>query len=151
MSYVDKNLGKDETVIKRANRNGLFLLGVWIKGILLFWLLFIPTVKAIIKTVGFFNFDLAITNKRIVGKAGILNTQTLDAPLNKIQNVGDEQTFWGKIFNYTTITVTTAAGGYCFEGIKANINFKNAVMMQIEEYESERIKQQAAEMAKAIK
>lgn len=151
MSYVDKNLGKNEVVIKKAKKNGLYLLGAWIKGILLCWLLFIPTVKAIIRTIQYFNCELAVTNKRIVGKVGVFNTKTLDSPLNKIQNVGNKQTFLGKIFNYTTVVVTTAACDYYFEGVKANINFKNTIMQQIDTYEEERIKQQATEMAKAIK
>lgn len=151
MSYVDKNLGKNEVVIKKAKKNGLYLLGAWIKGILLCWLLFIPTVKAIIRTIQYFNCELAVTNKRIVGKVGVFNTKTLDSPLNKIQNVATNQTFLDKIFNCTDILITTAACDYCFSGIKANINFKNTIMQQIDTYEEERIKQQATEMAKAIK
>ena len=101
--YVENNLGKNETIIKKADLNGLFLLSKWIGGILFFWLLLIPTIKALVATVRFKNIELAITNKRLIGKVGVANTQALDAPLNKIQNVSVSQGFWGKIFNYGTV------------------------------------------------
>lgn len=150
MAYVENNLTKNEVIVKKADRNGLFLLGVWIKGILFCWLLLIPLIKAIIKTVQFNNVELAITNKRIVGKTGVVNTDALDAPLNKIQNVSVNQTFGGKIFNYATIQINTAAGVYKFGAIKNGNQFKGMIMGQIEQYEEDRIKQQAAEMASAM-
>ncbi len=150
MSYVEKNLGANEELVKSADKNGLFLIVVWIKGILFFWLLLIPLIKAIVTTIKFSKIELAITNKRVIGKVGVLNTSSLDSPLNKIQNVSEKQKFWGKIFNYSTIVVTTAAGSYTYDCIKNGVQFKNAVMAQIEQYEEDRIKQQAAEMASAM-
>ncbi len=150
MAYVEKNLGKNEAVVKMADKNALFLVGTWIKGILLFWLLLIPLIKAIIATIKFLNVELAITNKRVVGKIGVLNTQALDAPLNKIQNVGEKQPFFGKIFNFSTITINTAAGEYVFNGIKSGAQFKGMIMAQIDQYEEDRVKQQANEMASAM-
>ena len=94
--YVEKNLGKNETIVKKADRNGLFLVATWIKGILLCWLLLIPKVKAIIATVRFKNVELAVTTKRIIGKIGVASTQALDAPLNKVQNVAVAQPFFGR-------------------------------------------------------
>lgn len=145
--YVENNLGKNETIVQKAKLNGLFLLGAWIKGILFFWLLFIPLIKAIAVTIRFNNIEFGITNKRIVGKTGVLNTSSLDAPLNKIQNVSSNQPFLGKIFNYGTVTVNTAAGIYKFEAIKNPDQFKNAIMAQIDQYEEDRVKQQAEEVA----
>ena len=148
--YVEGNLGKNEALVKKAELNTLFLLGAWLKGILFFWIFFIPTIKAIIATVKFCHIELAITNKRVVGKVGVLNTAALDAPLNKIQNVAVQQPFFGKIFNYATIKIDTAAGKYSFEAIKNADSFKNMVLAQIDQYEEDRIKQQAAEMANAM-
>lgn len=150
MSYVEKNLGKNEQIVKVADKNGLFLIGVWLKGILFCWLLLIPLIKAIVATVRFAKVELAITNKRIIGKVGVLNTNSLDSPLNKIQNVSENQTFGGKIFNYSTIVITTAAGSYKYDCIKKGAEFKNAIMAQIDQYEEDRIKQQASEMAAAM-
>ncbi len=150
MGYVENNLGKNETIVKKADRNPLALVGVWIVGILFCWLLLIPLIKAIIATVKFNACELALTNKRIVGKIGVLHTQALDAPLNKIQNVGVTQKLMGKIFNYSLVEIDTAAGKYMFDFIKNADAFKGMVMAQIDQYEEDRMKQQAGEMAKAM-
>ncbi len=148
--YVENNLGKNETIVKKADLNGLFLLSKWIMGILFFWLLFMPTIKAIIATILFKNIELAITNKRLIGKVGFANTKALDAPLNKIQNVSVTQGFWGKVFNFATVRVDTAAGKFEFEAIKNADAFKGMILAQIDQYEEDRVKQQAAEMANAM-
>ena len=148
--YVENNIGMNENIVQKAKLTKLFLVGTWIKGILLCWLLFIPVFKAIVATIRHFKTELGITNKRIIGKVGIINTKALDAPLNKIQNVSSEQKFWGKIFNYGTIKVNTAAGSYDFDGVSSPDEFKRSIMNQIEQYEQDRVKQQAAEMASAM-
>lgn len=150
MGYVESNLGKNEKIIKKVDKNGLALVPTWLGGILFFWLLLIPLIKAIVKTVQFKHSELAVTNKRIMGKVGVVNTDALDAPLNKVQNVGVTQPFWGKIFNYSTITVSTAVNKYVFRFIKNGNQFKNIVVAQIDQYEEDRIKQQADEMAKSM-
>ncbi len=148
--YVENNLNKNETIVRKAEINALGLVGPWVWGILLFWLLFIPTIKAIIATVQLNHIELAVTDKRVIGKYGVLNTKSLDATLNKVQNVTVTQKFWGKVFNYGTVIIQTAADQTGFYRIKNPNSFKGAVMAQIEQYEEDRIKQQAAEMANAM-
>lgn len=148
--YVERNLGKNETIVKKAELNGLFLVWTWIKGILFCWVLLIPTIKAIIATVRFKNIELGVTTKRIIGKIGVAETQALDAPLNKIQNVSVEQPFFGKVFNYGTVVVNTAAGVFKFGAIRNADAFKRMIMSQIDQYEEDRMKEQADQMAKAM-
>ncbi len=139
--YVENNLQKNESLVKQAKIT--FIWVIWhITNILI-----IPLIVRIIKHN---HIELAITNKRIVGKIGVFNTKSLDSPLNKIQNCSVKQTFGGKIFNFGTVVVNTAAGEYCFEGVKSANDFKNAVMAQIEQYEEDRTRQQAEQMARAM-
>ena len=148
--YVEQNLGKNEVLAKKAELNALALLSAWIFGILFCWLLLIPTIKAIIKTVQFNHIELAVTNKRVVGKVGVLNTKALDAPLNKIQSANVTQKLGGKIFNYSTVHIHTAAGEYHFENIKNGDAFKNLLLAQIDQYEQDKIAEQAKQMASAM-
>ena len=140
MSYVEETLDKNEVLVKKAERNKLSLVGVWLKGILLCWLLFIPTIKALIQTISFSQFELAVTNKRVVGRAGLFKTQTLDVPLNKIQTVFVEETFFGKIFNYSRIEIRTGGEGFEFDYVKSGEAFKRMIMVQIDKYEKEYVK-----------
>ena len=148
--YVEKNLGKNETIVKVAGRTSWLLFWTWVKGILLCWLLFIPLFKAIKATIIYCKAELGITNTRVIGKIGVFNTKALDAPLNKIQNTSVTQPFWGKIFNYGTIAINTAAGEYKFDGIVSPDAFKGILLAQIDQYEEDRVKQQASEMANAM-
>lgn len=148
--YVENNLGKNEVIVKKADRNALFLFGAWLKGIVFCWLLLIPTIKAIIATIRFTHVELAVTNKRVVGKVGVLNTQSLDSPLNKVQNASVKQPLFGKIFNYGTVIINTAAGEYNFGAIKNAEAFKGLLMAQIDQFEEDRLKQQADQMAQAM-
>ena len=94
--YVEQNLNKNEVIVKKAELNPLQLIFAWVFGLLFSWLLLIPVFKAIATTITYLNTELAITNKRIVGKVGFINSNSLDAPLNKVQNV----------FNFINCTIS---------------------------------------------
>lgn len=148
--YVENNLNKNEVIVQKAQLNALYLVKTWVVGILFCWLLLIPLIKAIIATIKHCHIDLAVTNKRVLGKVGVFNTITIDLPLNKIQSVTAVSKLAGKIFNYGTVVVTSAAGEVPFPGIKNANAFKGTVMNQIEEYEEQRMRDQASQMASAM-
>lgn len=108
---------------------------------------FIWMIKDIIK---FFTTKIIITNKRIRGKTGLINTNELDSPLNKINGIQVEQGLFGKLFNYGTISITTSSTVFHFDMISKPQDFKNILNNQIELYDNERIQKQAKEIAKAI-
>ena len=146
MSYIQNNLKQDETIILE----GKFHSAMLIPHILLMCVGvgFITIIPAIIKMK---TTELTITNKRLVGKLGLIKTTELDTPLNKINNVNMSSGFWGKIFGYGTIKVTSSSGVYEFQGIKSADVFRSTLIHQIDQFDNDRIKKQAQEMAKAIK
>lgn len=109
---------------------------------------FIWIIRDLIK---FFTTTLIITNKRVNGKTGLINTNELDSPLNKINGVQVKQGLFGKIFNYGTISITTASTVFNFDYIDKPNDFKNILNNQIEKYEDDRIEKQAKKMAEAMK
>lgn len=109
---------------------------------------FIWLIKDLIK---FFTTKLIITNKRVNGKTGLINTNELDSPLNKINGIQVKQGLFGKIFNYGTISITTASTVFNFDYIDKPNEFKNILNNQIEKYDDDRIEKQAKKMAEAIK
>lgn len=148
--YVEQHLNRNETIVQKVTLNPIKLVISWVFGILFCWLLLIPLIKAIKATIIFCHIELAITSKRVIGKVGVFNTKTLDAPLNKIQNTSTESKLAGKIFNYGTIIINTAAGEFAFPGVKNVEAFKGVLMGQIEAYEEQRLKDQAQQMATAM-
>ena len=148
--YVEQSLNRNEKIVLNAKRSFLALVMSWVWGILFFWILFIPTWNAIGYTIKFFHIELAVTNKRVIGKAGWLNSASLDLPLNKVQSVNVKQGLVGKIFKYGTVEIKSAADSMAFSLIKRPDEFKRICMAQLEAYEDDRVKQQAAEMAQAM-
>ena len=148
--YVERNLNPKEEVLKNAELHPINLIIAWVWGILFCWLLLIPTIKAIKTTIDYLNMELSVTDKRVIGKAGFVSSASLDAPLNKIQNVTVTSGLLGKIFNFGTVEVQTAGDAIAFAGIKDADKFKKFIMNQIDEYENAKIKAQAQELAAAM-
>lgn len=116
-----------------------FLIGLIIAAIII-----VPKVLAVNHT------NLSLTNSRLMGKTGVINTKSMDSPLSKVNNVSVEQGLGGKIFNYSTLVIATSSGSYNFKYIKDADFFKSKVMEQIEICENERLKNQAAQLMGAM-
>lgn len=154
MSYVDGILQKGEEVVVKAKVTKVVLIGAWIKGILLCWLLFIPTIKAIKLTITISKIELALTNQRLVGRVGVIGRKIMDSKLDKVQTVQIRETFWGRVFGFANIAVSTAGTGgseYVYFGIARAQEFKQKIMSQIDEYEEFKIKKQVEALAGAMK
>ena len=150
MSYVDNILVRGEVIKEKAKVTKLLLVGAWIKGILLCWLLFIPTIKAIKLTITISKIELTLTSQRVIGRVGVVSRDIMDAKLDKVATVKIEESFWGRIFKFANVIISTGGDNFVFRGIKNANSFKNKVMNEIEEYEAYKINKQAQALAGAI-
>lgn len=163
MSYLESNLGREEQIISKAEVCKVAviiptaILGVLIGFIVgFFWFGIIGSIisSAIIvipQILQINNIELGLTNKKILGKYGVINTKIMDSPLGKINSVTVEQGLDGKIFGYGKIVISTSSGGYTFNFIKNADSFRSAVMEQIDIAEEEKIRKQAEQLAGAMK
>lgn len=161
MKNLENNLQKEEKIIHKAQVHKLIfaksiticvigllcLIGFWPLGIILICLGLCWGISAFIT---YSSTSLFLTDKRLIGSTGLINSKTMETPLNKLNNVSISSNLWGKIFGYASIDITTSSGNYHYHGISAGDAFKNLVMSQIEIYEEEKIKKQAMEMAQAM-
>lgn len=86
-----------------------------------------------------------------MGKAGILKVDTIDFPIEKVDNVTYNANIAGNIFKYYTVVVTGTSGDKKTAKMVANaLNFKNAVNEAIERHAEEARKAQASEIAAAM-
>jgi uncharacterized membrane protein YdbT with pleckstrin-like domain len=145
MGYIDDNLIPGERVLFRARLHWkLFLLPV-----LLFLAAIALVVLAVNEDVPFgysllvflipFGFFLSayltwrcsefgVTDKRVLIKTGIVSRHTLETLLTKVENIGVEQSIWGRLFNYGTLYVTgTGSTRETFAGIHAPLEFRKAI------------------------
>jgi uncharacterized membrane protein YdbT with pleckstrin-like domain len=86
---------------------------------------------------------LAVTNQKIIGKTGVIMNKSIDAYLEKIDNISVSESFAGKLFGYATIQISTTSCRLRFPGVCAAFDFKNVVMDQIENRSHDKMAAQA--------
>lgn len=179
MKYIDENLNTNEEVIETVEVNFLAILPkvisfcAWAIGcflayilvpvtgelsIVLLCLIAVLLAKKIWNLLARYlelkNRVMCLTNKRLLGKTGVFSIDAIDIPIEKINSVSASSTFWGRLFNYSTICIHVDGIGFLgireFEFAKNAIRFKNTLMEEIEKYKETAQKKQAEEIRKAM-
>lgn len=152
--------------LAEAERSGMpnFLLNSGVYVLIIIWVLFVligvvPFVQRLLK---WLSIDLALTNKRVIGKIGILRVNSLDFHLDKIDHVQIRATIFGNLFHYYSLKIVSVGGaGFDnnrrhkkdvdqFVGISNAQEFKDMATRAIELHAEEARKAQAAEIARAM-
>jgi uncharacterized membrane protein YdbT with pleckstrin-like domain len=147
MSYISQNLKSGERIIFETRLHWL----VMVPTILWGWLLlFIPIIIVFLE---YRATEFSVTNQRIVIKYGVLSRNVDEAPLDKIQNISLRQSFFGRLLNFGTIVVQTAAtfGRNTFPYVKNPLKLRQHVSEQIDLYKEGQIKKQAEALAREMK
>jgi uncharacterized membrane protein YdbT with pleckstrin-like domain len=94
----------------------------------------------------------AVTNLRIIDEYGVFSLNSKESPLDKINNVSYNQTFWGRIFGFGNVQIQTAAeiGATTYTNVEKPKELKDTITQMQEDYKKEQIYNQAQELAKAI-
>jgi len=125
-SYVEGVLTKGEQVVYKAKVSlwslapmfllGLILLPLWVG--LLFWAA---------AAVRYFTTELAITNKRVIAKFGLIRRSTIEINLQKIESIQVNQSILGRVFNYGSIVLSGAGDPQApIPGISNPLQFRRA-------------------------
>lgn len=97
-------------------------------------------VMILVKLVVLRSFEHVLTNRRMIQQVGVFNKRSMDAPLDKVNNVEHWQTLWGRILGYGDVEIDTASehGATRFHNISHPLEFKNAIVGATEAYRSSR-------------
>lgn len=131
MSYIDRELAEDEhivllgrmswwTIVPRTLLTIAVVAAAAVAAAVLsmlvplFWMIALPL--AIILWLAMvarqlfrlLTTEIAITDRRVISKSGLLRTEVKVTPLNKVNNVNVAQSLFGNVFDYGDIEVTTA-------------------------------------------
>jgi uncharacterized membrane protein YdbT with pleckstrin-like domain len=98
-SYVDNNLIPGEKVVYETSYHWIIFFSL--KG--LFTLFIAPALER-------WSDEFVITDKRVVVKTGLISRKTLEMNLNKIETVNVDQSIFGRIFGYGTISIVGTGG-----------------------------------------
>jgi uncharacterized membrane protein YdbT with pleckstrin-like domain len=126
MAYVENNLIQGEQVVYRAELH--WIIFIW-PVIFSFVLIGIPWLIAAIlqkKTT-----EMAVTNKRVIIKTGIISRRTIEMNLSKIENIEVNQSIIGRIFGYGIITIVGTGGTHePFKNVSQPLDFRKSVLAQ---------------------
>lgn len=76
--------------------------------------------------------EFVVTNKRIIAKVGLLQKQTVEIFLNKIESVGVDQNLRGRMLGYGSITLRGTGGSIeMFHRIADPFEFRRQIQEQI--------------------
>ena len=100
-SYVNQSLTPGEQVLYEAKYHWIIFLKLLPITVISFGIL--PLLALIFQ-------ELAITNKRLIGKGGVIGRHTVELNLNKVESVQVQQGPLGLLLNYGTIVVTGTGG-----------------------------------------
>ena len=95
----------------------------------------------------------AVTTLRVVDEWGVLSHNAKESPLDKINNVSYEQTLMGRLLNYGSVEIQTAAemGATTYELVTNPRGLKDAITRGQEDAKESQISEQAEMLAEAIK
>jgi uncharacterized membrane protein YdbT with pleckstrin-like domain len=146
MSFAKDQLLPDETLIAITRQHPLvlsraILLNFLSAAVFLglsyatgrYWILLcqlVPSAFLVWKILDRQRKEYIITDRRVVKHEGILSVTSFDAPLDKINNVFHEQSFFGRILKYGDVGLETASeqGTTIFHFITDPIRFKNCIV-----------------------
>jgi len=146
MSYVRDNLMPNEKIVHEAR---LSMLPV-VLSVLWSWIfVFIPTLWIFLRLK---RTELGVTDRRVIEKYGILSVTTAETTLDKVQNVSFKQGILGRIFNYGTVVIQTAAkmGAEGLRGVSNPKQVRDTILQQMEVYRATLIREQAEAIARSI-
>lgn len=104
-SYVDSNLLSGETVVYHA-RISLWSIGHLIAlGVILLVAYGLGIVFLLWAFIRYKTTEFAVTDKRIIAKAGLISRNTVEMFLDKVESLHVEQGILGRILNFGTITI----------------------------------------------
>lgn len=118
-SYIEENLARDEKIIIKAQVTwlsqfwyllfgGLFVLLALPSKSFLFFL--IGVVFIAIAVVHVITTELALTNRRIIAKSGLIRRNTIELKVNRVESLGVDQGVLGRILNFGSIVVKGVGG-----------------------------------------
>lgn len=134
-SYIESNLLAGEGVKHTGHTSLWALLPAIILGFILLPV-FIGPIFWIWAAIRYYTTEIAITNKRVIAKFGLIQRKTVEMNLNRVESVQVDQGILGRIFNYGSILVSGAGDPKTpVPGISAPLSFRKKVFEVQEESE----------------
>jgi len=127
MSYVQSSLTTGESVQHMGKISIWALMPLILLGLITLPLFGIGLIALAMAAIRYWTTELAITNKRVIAKTGLISRNTIELNLSKIESIRVDQSILGRIFNYGSIIVAGAGNPQApVVGISNPMEFRKA-------------------------
>lgn len=147
MSFIKKNLAQGEEVIVTAHVSWfsqyhlitlcaiVYIFGISIPNGFIIAMCGVGfLVKALINI---YSTELALTNRRIIAKTGIIRRNTVEIKATRIESLGVDQSVLGRILNFGSITIGGVGGSDApIRNISAPLEFRQKVYNYVDNLKS---------------
>jgi hypothetical protein len=128
-NYVQNSLIAGETLEQEANVTLLSQALYFILALLTIPTIVLPILFVLIAVINVKTTELAVTNKKVIGKSGWIARKSIDLPLSKLESFTIDESLLGRILGYGKVQIS-GTGGHrvAIPYIKAPHDFKRVVM-----------------------
>ncbi|MBO4119852.1 PH domain-containing protein [Cupriavidus gilardii] len=132
-SYVNSSITSNEQIVYEAKVSWFSQLPLVILGVITLPI-FVGFLFLLVAFIRIWTTELAITNKRIIAKFGLISRSTIELRLDKVETVRVEQSILGRILNYGSVVVSGAGAPQApIPGIASPLNFRGRLNSIVEE------------------
>jgi uncharacterized membrane protein YdbT with pleckstrin-like domain len=132
-SYIDQTLIQNETVTYRAKVSKWSLVPLMLAGVVLLPVVGIGVLCWVWAFIIYVTTELAVTDKRVIAKTGLVRRRTIEMFLEKVESVQVDQSVLGRIFNYGSVTISgTGTHSAPFHNISDPLVFRKNFMAAAE-------------------
>lgn len=125
--YVESALTKGEQVVYQGKVSIWSLLPLLLLGFIFLFLWGLGLLFWAAAAIRYFTTELAITNKRVIAKFGLISRSTIEINLQKIESIQVNQGILGRVFNFGSIVVSGAGNPQApIPGISSPLQFRRA-------------------------
>lgn len=128
-SFVENSLIPGEKVEFKALVTWLSQFWYIVAAILTCYTIILPIIFIAVAIINILSTELAVTNKKVIGKAGFIRRVSVDLPLAKIESLNIDQGIIGRLLGYGKVTVRGVGGNIVgIPNIKDPMDFRRVVM-----------------------
>lgn len=136
MWTIDNHIQKDENILYTGSPTWIGFFWGFVLAIITIWTIIIPIIVIGIIYLNKSSMKYAITNKRVIGREGIVSEDFKSSTFKHITSIRVKQGIIGKIFNFGDIIINTSGTGSGFEFIwhyvKNPVQVKNIIEQHID-------------------
>lgn len=128
-SFVENSLIPGEKIEAKATITWLSQFWYYVFALLLVMTVIFPILFIVLAIINVTSTELAVTNKKVIGKAGFIRRVSIDLPLEKLESVNIDQGIIGRILGYGRVSIRGVGGNnVSIPYIKKPMDFRRVVM-----------------------